>query len=74
MPEPDERGHVILHLSTSQYEAVMYALEAVSTGRELPQDVVGSIRSVWLRQCYEGGHLSLKEMQKIRKELKVAGP
>jgi hypothetical protein len=74
MPENDEHGRVILHLSTPEYEAMMCAMEAVATKQLPPEDMIKAIRSVWLRRCYEGGHITFAEMQKIRKELKVAGP
>lgn len=74
MPKTDERGPVSLRLGASQYEAMMCALEAVSTGCELAPEVVGRVRSTWVRLLLEGGHATAKEVEKISRELKVAGP
>jgi hypothetical protein len=68
---PDE---VVMRLRGAQYRTMMEALEAVSTGAWPSPELREKATALWENLLVEGGHVSVQELQDLKKALEVCPP
>ena len=63
----DGSGNVVLNVTPREYQAILCALEAGILSEYLPKDVKEDVRDTWERLLVDGGHVGVKELQRLRK-------